>query len=452
MPETRPTGEQLRFVSAFTGEHNLDTYLEAAQKGGRNLSDLLDDLFDAGGVFKGSLFEFRVDPATLILQTRVGIFADSVTGWVNTGQYVFRARGTHATATDYKRLDFVEYQGEMYLCSADHTSSSAVPGASFTRYLAKPAIGGSDMLFSPDATFDIGKSGATRPRDIFTSRHITSGGNTLASATGDLGFSTRSKLISSADGVLTLLNSAATDFTRLTFGGTTSSFPALKRSGNSIETRLADDSAFTVFRASSFVTNNGTRISDSGDGVLVVTNNASTALTGLQLGPSGTSYVRLKPDAAGGLQLRLADDSAFASFRAASLIFTSGNALADTATTAEIWGGTATNKASTPANLAASMAFQTLTDAAVVAWNVANGYNARVTLTAARQIGTPTNLIDGQVIVLNINPGTFTPTWTTVWDFGFTGTPVLPSSVWSKVTAQYNQARNKLEASVWRGV
>jgi hypothetical protein len=48
---TRPTGEQVRFRSAVTGDHILDVYLEAAEKGGRTLPDLLDDLFDSSGLF-----------------------------------------------------------------------------------------------------------------------------------------------------------------------------------------------------------------------------------------------------------------------------------------------------------------------------------------------------------------------------------------------------------------
>lgn len=40
--------------------------------------------------------------------------------------------------------------------------------------------GSQDLLFTPDATYDIGKSGATRPRDIFTSRNMTVGGQILA--------------------------------------------------------------------------------------------------------------------------------------------------------------------------------------------------------------------------------------------------------------------------------
>jgi len=127
-----PTGEQLRFVSAFTGEHNLDTYLEAAQIGGRTLSDLMDDLFTPGtGVFNGTLFQFRVNPADFQLQTRAGVFGDNFTGWTNTGQFIFRPRGAHAISTAYERLDTVTYNNALHLCTISHTSAAAAPGANF---------------------------------------------------------------------------------------------------------------------------------------------------------------------------------------------------------------------------------------------------------------------------------------------------------------------------------
>ena len=48
----------------------------------------------------------------------------------------------------------------------------------------------------------------------------------------------------SGNGTLRLSNNAQNDFNRLQFGGTTSSFPALKRSSTELQVRLADDSAF----------------------------------------------------------------------------------------------------------------------------------------------------------------------------------------------------------------
>jgi hypothetical protein len=53
----------------------------------------------------------------------------------------------------------------------------------------------------------------------------------------------RSAILSPSDGVIELTNQANTDFGRLQLGGTTSSFPAIKRSSATIAFRLADDSA-----------------------------------------------------------------------------------------------------------------------------------------------------------------------------------------------------------------
>jgi len=51
---TRPSTEQLRFTSANTGDQSLDTYLEAAEIGGRSLAALLGDIFDTSGLPIGS--------------------------------------------------------------------------------------------------------------------------------------------------------------------------------------------------------------------------------------------------------------------------------------------------------------------------------------------------------------------------------------------------------------
>ena len=56
--------------------------------------------------------------------------------------------------------------------------------------------------------------------------------------------STSASLNCPADGVLLLTNWNINDFNRLQFGGTTSSFPAIKRSSTTLQARLADDSAF----------------------------------------------------------------------------------------------------------------------------------------------------------------------------------------------------------------
>jgi len=77
-----------------------------------------------------------------------------------------------------------------------------------------------------------------------TGNGLTSLGNIKAADAGEFYWSTRSTIGSPSDGVIVLRNNADSDFSRLQFGGTTSSFPALKRSTTILQGRLADDSDF----------------------------------------------------------------------------------------------------------------------------------------------------------------------------------------------------------------
>lgn len=82
---TKPRTDQLRFRSSANGEIILDAYLEAAEKGGRALGDLLSDIFDPDtGTFRSEIFDFREDPLNPgVLQFRVGDYADPDAGWVD---------------------------------------------------------------------------------------------------------------------------------------------------------------------------------------------------------------------------------------------------------------------------------------------------------------------------------------------------------------------------------
>jgi hypothetical protein len=52
------------------------------------------------------------------------------------------------------------------------------------------------------------------------------------------------RIAGASDGLLRISNGAENDFDRLQFGGTTTSFPALKRSSTVLQARLANDSDF----------------------------------------------------------------------------------------------------------------------------------------------------------------------------------------------------------------
>ena len=89
MSITRPIGEQLTFKSAKTGDHILDTYLEAVERGTRTLSEIIDEIIDSSGNLRTDIFEFREAPLAAdgtrsgILQARVGTFIDDSEGWTN---------------------------------------------------------------------------------------------------------------------------------------------------------------------------------------------------------------------------------------------------------------------------------------------------------------------------------------------------------------------------------
>lgn len=111
MAVTTPKGEQIQFVSSKTGTHNLDTYLEAVEVGNRQLSDLIDDLFDSStGVFKSDNFEFRFNATDDKIQVRVGQFATSSAGWADVTTF-FSIEGAFSTSTTYNNFDIVTVTG-----------------------------------------------------------------------------------------------------------------------------------------------------------------------------------------------------------------------------------------------------------------------------------------------------------------------------------------------------
>lgn len=153
----------------------------------------------------------------------------------------------------------------------------------------------------------------------------------FAGAGNSIVFTGKAKFNSPSDGVIQLLNQAGTDFTRLQFGGTTSSFPAIKRNSAAIDVRLADDSAYANFNANTieamanlrlsaagtFNFNGRTGMTSSADGQLTLYNNAQTDFSRLQFGGTTSSFPAIRRTTTA-LNFRLADDSADAAVTALS--------------------------------------------------------------------------------------------------------------------------------------
>lgn len=177
----------------------------------------------------------------------------------------------------------------------------------------------------------------------------------------------RSSLASPADGQVTLTNAAGTDFNLLLFGGNTSSFPSIKRSGAGLVVRLADDSGNAGLTASN-LTSTGDVVTAANssmqflgrsilasavNGNMRISNNAGSDFGLLQFGGTTSSFPSIQRSGTG-LIVRLADDSANAPITASNVISTA---------TVRLKGYTV---ATLPTGVQGDMAF--VTDALVPVW------------------------------------------------------------------------------------
>ncbi len=153
-----------------------------------------------------------------------------------------------------------------------------------------------NFITGADNSYDIGASGATRPRTGYFGSTVVVGASQIKtlSSTGYY-VATRGSLQNPSDGVWLITDAAETSFGRLQLGGTTSSFPAIKRNGTAINFRLADDSADTTITASGATLS--TAPTTSAGSYDIITRNSSTGVlekissTAMPGGSGTTNYV-----------------------------------------------------------------------------------------------------------------------------------------------------------------
>lgn len=73
--------------------------------------------------------------------------------------------------------------------------------------------------------------------------NATATGNLVAGANKLIGWTTQGGFLTQGDGIITLYQDDGTSFNRLQWGGTSASFPSIKRNGAALNFRLANDSA-----------------------------------------------------------------------------------------------------------------------------------------------------------------------------------------------------------------
>jgi hypothetical protein len=150
--------------------------------------------------------------------------------------------GTQAAGTGTVRDIFLRRGGTTYLCL----------GSTFGLWNINSS---GHFVAGTDNTYDIGASGANRPRFVYAANNFVGGAGFVGASTGTLTYGARAVVSSPADGIVLLQNNALADFTRLQFGGTTSSFPALTRSGAGLVVQLADGSARGTLETGVFSSN-----------------------------------------------------------------------------------------------------------------------------------------------------------------------------------------------------
>ena len=139
------------------------------------------------------------------------------------------------------------------------------------------------------------------------SSNVTSAAAVQAGATSFFGFSGNNTIRSRSSGVMTLGNYAENDFGRLQFGGTTSSYPSIKRNATALNFRLADDSADAPITAANLALGGATigtyALNVIGTALFSSNFQVNSTISALALGNTGTSANSLIEMLAGGTRI-----------------------------------------------------------------------------------------------------------------------------------------------------
>lgn len=112
---------------------------------------------------------------------------------------------------------------------------------------------------------------------------LSSGVGIDAASAGLFYWAGRAKMSSPADGIIRLTNDAQSDFSRLQFGGTTASFPAIARNGPNIQIVVADGTNYASLLAGTILSHNVTGGLGYGSGAGGAVTQATSKSTGVTL-------------------------------------------------------------------------------------------------------------------------------------------------------------------------
>lgn len=158
---------------------------------------------------------------------------------------------------------------------------------------------------------------------------FTNTGSLQSSGTGNILWNGRAVMSSSADGVINLGNQAGTGFTRLNFGGTTSSFPSLGRSGTTLTLQLADGTGGGTLSVPGTGSTNGQMMQiDAASELLTLSTSGTTTDTAANLLPANSIILsvdcRVTTTITTATNWSVGDATTAARFSAANSTLTSG--------------------------------------------------------------------------------------------------------------------------------
>jgi hypothetical protein len=145
--------------------------------------------------------------------------ADTLAQRRSTTAQTFNIYNTHTSATNHER-GFLKWSSNVFQIGTEKGS-----GGGSARALEFQTDGVTRLTFTSTGQIQ------TRQGLVFQYFSATASNHSA-------------NLQATGDGVLRLTNNGNSDFNRVQFGGTDSTFPALKRSSATLQVRLADDSAF----------------------------------------------------------------------------------------------------------------------------------------------------------------------------------------------------------------
>jgi hypothetical protein len=214
-------------VSVATGSHMSGTTVGVGPTGRIGFSSNLGS---------ASTFVF----STGLYQDAAGILAQRN----GTNAQAFRVYNTYTDASNYQRLSFGFASGVAQILSSGAGTSGHAALTLGTGTGTWQFTTAGNFIALADNTYDIGASGANRPKDIHAGNSFAISGWTLTST----GVSYAGVNMLSWNGtrfnVGSTTHALVMSSTIFRFNGDTSAFPAIKRNGTGIDIVLADDSGF----------------------------------------------------------------------------------------------------------------------------------------------------------------------------------------------------------------